>query len=47
MDLTIHEVGQASRVWAVRAGPLPLTQMGNNVKTSLTLDPTDFVVVER
>jgi len=47
VDLTIHEVGPAARVWAVRAGPLPLTQQGNNVKTSLRLDPTDFVVVER
>jgi hypothetical protein len=31
----------------VRAGPLPLTQDGNAVRTSLTLDPTDWVVVER
>ena len=47
VDLTIHEVGPARRVWAVRAGPLPLTQDGNAVRTSLTLDPTDWVVVER
>jgi hypothetical protein len=47
VDLAIHEIGAARRVWAVRAGPLPLTQDGNIVRTSLTLDPTDFVVVER
>ena len=29
VDLTIHDVGPATRVWAVRAGPLPLTQDGN------------------
>ena len=46
-DLTIHDVGVARRMWAVRAGPLPLTQDGNAVRTSLTLDPTDWVVVER
>ena len=47
VDLTVHDVGPATRVWSVRGGPLPLTQLGNAVKTSLTLDPTDFVVVER
>jgi hypothetical protein len=47
VGLTVHEVGQAARVWGVRAGPLPLTQEGNTVKTVLKLDPTDFVVVER
>jgi hypothetical protein len=47
VDLTIHEVGPASRVWSVRQGPLPLTQDGASVRTSLRLDPTDFVVVER
>jgi hypothetical protein len=47
IDLTVHEVGPARRVWAVRAGPLPLTPDGNGVKTSLTLNPTDYVVVER
>ena len=47
VELTIHEVGPASRVWSVRQGPLPLTQDGAAVRTSLTLNPTDFVVVER
>jgi hypothetical protein len=47
VELTIHEVGQATRAWAVRAGPLPLTPDGNAVRTSLILDPTDWVVVER
>ena len=47
VDLTVHEVGPATRVWSVRQGPLPLTQVGTSVRTSLRLDPTDFVVVER
>src|SRR5690606_6595071 len=47
VDLTVHEVGPATRVWSVRGGPLPLMQDGDNVRTSVTLDPTDFVVVER
>ena len=37
----------ATRVWAVRAGSLPLTQDGTSVRTSLTLDVNDWVVVER
>ncbi|MFN8635992.1 MAG: beta-galactosidase trimerization domain-containing protein [Chloroflexota bacterium] len=47
VQLTIHEVGPAKRVWSVRRGPLPLTQDGTSVRTSLTLDVSDFVVVER
>jgi hypothetical protein len=47
VELTVHEVGPATRVWSVRQGPLPLTQDGTSVRTSLRLDPTDFVVVER
>jgi hypothetical protein len=47
VGLTLHEVGQARAVWSVRRGPLPLKQDGNVVRTTLTLDPTDFVVVER
>jgi hypothetical protein len=47
VEVIVHEVGPARRVWAARAGPLPFTQEGTSVRTSLTLDPTDFLVVER
>jgi hypothetical protein len=47
VQLTVHDVGQARAVWSVRRGPLPFTQDGPSVRTSLTLDPTDFLVVER
>jgi hypothetical protein len=47
IDLTIYEAGQATAVRSVRQGSLAFRQDGNNVRTSLTLDPTDFVVVER
>jgi hypothetical protein len=47
IDLVIHDVGPARGVSSVRRGPLPFTQDGPHVRTSLTLDPTDFVVVDR
>jgi hypothetical protein len=47
VNLTIHEAGQARAVRSVRRGPLPFTQDGGTVRTSLVLDPTDFLVVER
>jgi hypothetical protein len=47
VDVTIHDAGTARAVWSVRRGPLPFTQDGTAVRTSLTLDPTDFLVVER
>ncbi|MCC7372542.1 MAG: hypothetical protein IT306_29280 [Chloroflexi bacterium] len=50
IELLIHDVGQARAVRSVRRGPLAFTQEGPegaHVRTALTLDPTDFVVVER
>jgi hypothetical protein len=47
VQLTVHEVGPATRIWSVLRGPLPLTQDGTSVRTSLPLDVSDFVVVER
>ena len=50
IELLLHDVGQARAVRSVRRGALPFTQEGPNgahVRTSLTLDPTDFVIVER
>jgi hypothetical protein len=47
VDLTIYDAGQATAVRSVRRGSLEFRQDGNDVRTSLTLDPTDFVVVER
>lgn len=47
VDLTIHEAGRATAVRSVRRGPLAFRQDGDTVRTSLTLDPTDFLVIER
>lgn len=47
VDVTVHGVGRARAVRGVRAGPLPYRQDGDAVRTSLSLDPTDFLVVER
>jgi hypothetical protein len=47
VDLLIFETGPVSAVRSVRRGPLQFRQDGNDVRTSLILDPTDFVVVER
>jgi hypothetical protein len=47
IDLTVHEVGRATAVRSVRRGPLAFRQDGDAVRTSLSLDPTDFLVVER
>ena len=47
VDVAIHAAGPVRAVRAVRAGQLPFRQDGDTVRTSLTLDPTDFLVVER
>jgi hypothetical protein len=47
VDLTIHEAGRVTAVRSVRRGPLAFRQDGDTVRTSLALDPTDFLVVER
>jgi hypothetical protein len=47
VDLTIYEAGRATAVRSVRRGPLAFRQDGDTVRTTLTLDPTDFLVVER
>jgi hypothetical protein len=47
IQLQVHDVGPIRAVSSVRQGPLQFTQDGAHVRTALTLDPTDFVVLER
>ena len=47
VTITVHGAGAARGVRSVRHGPLPFQQDGDAVRASLTLAPTDFLIVER
>ncbi|MCC6174606.1 MAG: hypothetical protein IT305_04805 [Chloroflexi bacterium] len=47
VDVVVHGAAQATGVRSVRRGPLAFQHEGDTVRTSLSLDPTDFLIVER